>query len=113
MSTAYFLPKGSDVVVQLHYHRNGRVEKDRTQIGLYFGDKPNAQRFQSIVVPGRFIFIPADKEDDVKGSVWVEQDCHLHSVMPHMHMLGKSIKVTMTPPGGARADAGGHPRLGL
>ncbi len=24
----------------------------------------------------------------------------LHSVMPHMHMLGKEIKVTMTPPDG-------------
>src|SRR5262249_12361393 len=31
-STGYSLPKGSDVVVQMHYHRNGRVEKDRTQI---------------------------------------------------------------------------------
>src|SRR5262249_24579264 len=32
----YLLPEGSDVVVQVHYHRNGRSEKDRTQIGLYF-----------------------------------------------------------------------------
>ena len=24
----------------------------------------------------------------------------MHSVMPHMHLLGKSIKVTMTPPDG-------------
>jgi hypothetical protein len=27
------------------------------------------------------------------------EDGELHSVMPHMHMLGKKIKVTMTPPG--------------
>ena len=27
----YVLPKGSDVVLQVHYHRNGRLEKDRTK----------------------------------------------------------------------------------
>jgi len=97
----YFLPKGSDVVLQVHYHRNGRAEKDRTQIGLYFAPKPVSKRFQTIVVPGRFFFIPAGVEDfKVKGSVWVDQDCDIHSVMPHMHMLGKEIKVTLTPPDG-------------
>jgi len=30
----------------------------------------------------------------------VLQDCTLHSVMPHMHMLGKEVKVTITPPDG-------------
>jgi len=99
--TGYFLPKGADVVVQVHYHRNGRVEKDRLQIGLYFADKPVAKRYQTLVVPGRFIFIPAGSDDyKVNGTVWVDQDCTLHSVMPHMHMLGKSIAVKMTPPEG-------------
>jgi hypothetical protein len=97
--TAYHMAHGSDVVLQVHYHRDGRTEKDRTQIGLYFADKPVGKRFQSVVVPGRFLFIPAgDADYAVKGSVWVDQDCDLHSVMPHMHLLGKSIQVTMTPP---------------
>ena len=39
----------------------------------------------------------------MKGSLWIDQDCDLHSVMPHMHMLGKTIKVTMTPPKGETA----------
>jgi peroxiredoxin/mono/diheme cytochrome c family protein len=99
--TAYHMARGSDVVLQVHYHRDGRAEKDRTQIGLYFAEKPAAKRFQSVVVPGRFLLIPAgDADYAVKGSVWVDQDCDLHSVMPHMHLLGKSIQVTMTPPRG-------------
>ncbi len=28
------------------------------------------------------------------------QDCVIHDVMPHMHMLGREIKVTVTPPDG-------------
>lgn len=99
--TAYFLPKGADLVLQVHYHRNGRTEKGRPSIGLYFSPKPVAKRFQSIVVPGRFFFIPpGDNDFKVKGSVWIEDDCQIHSVMPHMHMLGKQIEVTITPPQG-------------
>ena len=37
--TGYLLPKGADVVLQLHYHRTGRVEKDRTTMGIYFAKK--------------------------------------------------------------------------
>jgi hypothetical protein len=99
--TGYFLPRGSDVVVQVHYHRNGRVEKDRTSVGLYFARGPVQRQFQSVVIPGRFWFIPAGSERyRVEGGVEVLRDCTLHSVMPHMHMLGKEIKVTLTPPGG-------------
>jgi peroxiredoxin len=100
--TAHFLPKGADVVVQVHYHRDGRVEKDRTAIGLYFAKKPVARRMQGLVIPGRFIYIPAGEAHyRVKGAIEVERDCTLYSVMPHMHMLGREIKVTLTPPEGA------------
>src|SRR5262249_36222490 len=55
----------------------------------------------AMVIPGRFLVIPAGRENfPVKGSIEVLEDCEVHSVMPHMHMLGKRIKVTMTPPGG-------------
>ncbi|GIW80469.1 MAG: thioredoxin family protein [Gemmatales bacterium] len=99
--TGYFLPKGSDVVMQVHYHRTGRIEKDRTRIGLYFAKKPVSQRVWGLVIPGRFLFIPAgDHHYRVTGSMWVQQDCQLHFVTPHMHLLGKSIKVTMVPEDG-------------
>jgi peroxiredoxin/mono/diheme cytochrome c family protein len=97
----YLLPKGADVVVQLHYHRTGRVEKDRTSIGLYFAKKPVEKQFQSAVLPGRFFFIPANEERfAVHGGIELQHDCRLYSVMPHMHMLGREIKVTVTPPEG-------------
>lgn len=100
--TGYYLPKGADLVVQTHYHRNGRIEKDRLSIGLYFARKPVAHVFKSMVLPGRFLFIPAGVTDfHVKGGIELQQDCTLHSVMPHMHMLGREIKVTMTAPAGA------------
>ena len=100
----HFLPKGADIIVQVHYHRNGRVEKDRTSIGLYFAkDAGKMQRYKNIVLPGRFLLIPPGKDRfRVEGELEVLQECKLYSVMPHMHMLGREIKVTLTPPEGKK-----------
>jgi thiol-disulfide isomerase/thioredoxin len=97
----YLLPKGADVILQLHYHRNGRAEKDRTSIGLYFAKNGKAKRWKGMVLPGRFIAVPPGQEHyRVEGGLEVLQECTLYSVMPHMHMLGREVKVTLTPPGG-------------
>jgi hypothetical protein len=99
--TGIRLPKGSDIVMQMHYHRNGRTEKDQTSIGLYFSKKPVDKPFQGGVMAGLFLAIPANNERYVvKGVSHTTEDMVLHDIMPHMHMLGKEIKVTATPPDG-------------
>jgi mono/diheme cytochrome c family protein len=105
----FLLPKGSDLVMQVHYHRNGRAEKDRTQIGLYFTKKKVDHPYQAAAVAGgsgsgplRFLFsIPPNEERfKLDGDLWASQDFTMLSVMPHMHLLGRDIKLTMTPPEG-------------
>jgi len=105
----FLLPKNSDVVMQVHYHRNGRAEKDRTRVGLYFAKKKIDHPFQAGPVTGgsgkgpfRYFFsIPAGEERFLlDGDTWATQDFTLINVIPHMHMLGKVIKLTMTPPEG-------------
>jgi peroxiredoxin len=98
---AYFLPKGADVVLQVHYHRSGRAEKDRTAVGLYFTKDPATRRLQGLAVPASFLAIPAGvKNHRVQGRIWLRQDCKVYAIMPHMHLLGRQIKVAMTVPGG-------------
>ncbi|VTR99275.1 redoxin domain-containing protein [Tuwongella immobilis] len=95
----YFLPAGSDMLVQVHYHRNGKPEKDRTSIGLYFAKKPKMKAYRTVTVGGEFLVIPPGaSEFKAKGTRYLDRDCLLHSVLPHMHLLGKSVKVTITPP---------------
>jgi len=99
--TGYLLPRGADVILQLHYHRNGRAERDRTSVGLYFAQGPAARRIQGLAIPGNFVMIPAGAvRHRVTGAVRVRQDCRLYAIMPHMHLLGRQIKVTMLPPDG-------------
>jgi hypothetical protein len=109
--TGYFLPRGADIIMQAHYHRDGRLEKDHTSIGLFFVKGPKGRKYQGGVMAGGnlglaglplFFSIPAGNAHHVvKGSMWATGDCKLYSIMPHMHLLGKEVAVTLTPPGGA------------
>ena len=105
-----FLPKKSDVVIQVHYHRNGRAERDRTQVGLYFAKKKVDRPFQPATIVGGsgkgplrslFSIPPGEERFPIDGDLWATKDFTLLWVMPHMHVLGKEINVTMTPPEGA------------
>jgi len=108
--TGMVLPKGADVVLQLHYHRTGKPETDRTKIGLYFAKEKDLKPLKILIVPGLvspsndyrdFDTIPAGHSSfKVAGRVVVEEDCDIYTCLPHMHMLGSKIKVTVTPPGG-------------
>jgi peroxiredoxin len=108
--TGYFLPKDADVVIQVHFHRNGRVEREKTLVGLHFSKKKENRRYQEGIMAGTsggnplfklYFAIPAGKADyHLTGDMWATGDFNLHSIMPHMHKLGKEIKVTMTPPNG-------------
>jgi peroxiredoxin len=97
------LPKDSDILLQVHYHRTGKPEKDRTKIGLYFAKQPVEKPWNTLILVGMspISFIPGGKAAHVeKGTGYLTGDATIHSIMPHMHLLGKSVKITMTPPGG-------------
>jgi hypothetical protein len=38
--TGYMLPKGADILIQVHYHKSGKAETDTTAVGLYLSQKP-------------------------------------------------------------------------
>ena len=109
------LPKKADVVVQVHYHRNGRVERDRLKIGFYFAKKTEGMKaYKTGMIAGRFFAIPAnDANFKVVGSTTVKYDCVLHSIMPHMHLLGRRIKVHAEAARGEERNAAGDRLLGL
>ncbi len=98
-----WLPKEAEVVLQIHYHRTGKAETDRTRIGVYFAKKPIEKPWVTLTIGGfsPFTVIPKDASaHKLKGSAWLTADANIHSITPHMHLIGKSIKVTMTPPDG-------------
>lgn len=103
---ARVLPKGADVVMQVHYHKTGKVEKDRTRIGLHFAREPVNRAVHALAVlppdgPLGGMRIPAGAENhEVQTSLVMPIDMIGLAVIPHMHLLGKDMKVTATLPDG-------------
>lgn len=96
-----FLPKNADLVLQVHYHRSGKIEKDRTQVALYFSKKPVDKRIRSFPLAKFSLRIPAgDSNYVVHASLPVKFNATVYRVTPHMHLLGKDMKVTATLPDG-------------
>jgi mono/diheme cytochrome c family protein len=101
------LPAGARVVMQVHYHNRQRgPESDRTRIGLHFVSKPVDKRVRSIPVLNRGFFIPPGApHHEVRASYTIPpgRDMHAIGIAPHMHLLGREMKVTATYPDGTVA----------
>jgi len=96
-----FLPAGSDIVMQVHYHKTGKPEKDRTQFGLYFAKKPVEKRMRLWPFSQLGINIPpGETRHPVTANMTVPLDIHAISVTPHMHLLGREMKVWAVFPDG-------------
>jgi hypothetical protein len=105
-----YLPAGADVLMQVHYHKSGKAESDRSSVGLYFAKAPVDKQIRGgMVLPPRSGFfsrpdlrIPAgDARYEVAGSLEVPSDVHLTGVSPHMHWLGKDFVLKAVRPDGS------------
>ena len=101
------LPKNSDLVLQLHLHPSGKVERERSKVGLYFTPNAPERRIRDMGVPGLFgllagLDIPAgEKNFTITGRLTLPADMLVLSVFAHAHYLGKEFKATATLPDGS------------
>jgi hypothetical protein len=108
-----YLPAGSDVLLQVHYHKSGKSETDRTAIGLYYAKGPVDKLIRGgMVLPPRRNFlsrpnlvIPAGEANhEVTGTLTVAEDVHVVGVTPHMHWVGKDFFLKATRPDGSTVN---------
>ena len=87
--------------MQVHYYRTGVEERDRTRVGLYFSKSPHPVRARGgLVINTEFELPPGDGCHDVRGTQVIEHASYLFSITPHMHLLGRTMKVTAHLPDG-------------
>ena len=100
-----FLAKGADVVMQVHYHKSGKPETDRSSLGFYFNRLPAKRYLRSRPVANLGIRIPAGAEHHRETAAWtLNEDILAYSVAPHMHLLGKEMLITATLPDDKKID---------
>lgn len=86
--------KGSDLVMQAHFHPTGKPEVEQSELGIYFAkQKPEKFLLPLQVNATRQIDIPAgDANYQVSASSVVPADVDLLFAAPHAHLLCKQIK---------------------
>jgi mono/diheme cytochrome c family protein len=100
--TGMLLPKGCDLVMQIHYHPTGKEETDQSELGIYFSKRPAARYFTTFQARTTDIAIPpGEKRHRVTcESAPLPADVTVLTATPHMHFLGKEIAATAVLPGG-------------
>lgn len=97
----WLLPKGASIILQVHYNKSGKVETDRTRMGLHFVKGPVDKRVRWLTVVNPLFRLPAgEKNHTVRAPQIVPVDSTVYGVMPHMHLLGKTADITATLPDG-------------
>jgi copper type II ascorbate-dependent monooxygenase-like protein len=89
---AKLIKAGSQLIFQMHYTPNGKEAKDRSMVGLIFSKAPVSKIVTTkAAFDIKFRIPPGDANYEVKSVYEFEQDSHIISFMPHMHLRGRDI----------------------
>ncbi|MBV9396943.1 MAG: PD40 domain-containing protein [Bryobacterales bacterium] len=100
------LSKGTDFILQMHFHPTGKPETERAVVGLYFGDRAPEKKVLQIAVPALFglessvDIAPGVKNYSIHDSVTLPADVRVLSAFAHAHYIGKDLKAMATLPDG-------------
>jgi hypothetical protein len=100
------VPKGSDLVVQYHFHPIGKTLEEKSVIGLYFAKKTPERTLARIQMPPAYSLFsgldipPGEKDFVLRDSYTLPVAVDAVGVGAHAHYLGKIMKMTATLPEG-------------
>jgi peroxiredoxin len=102
--TARLIPAGSRLMFQVHYTPRGIPQTDRSEIGLVFADPKTVRKeMTAIAAINMKLSIPPGAADfAAEARHRFDQDTILYSLLPHMHLRGKSFRFEAVSPDGRR-----------
>ncbi len=108
---ALLIPAGSDLVFQLHYTTNGKPAADQTRVGFVYAKNPPKKRMIRVQASNATFAIPPGAADyPVSGTAKLGVDCELIDAYPHMHLRGRSMRLSAVYPTGEREQLVNVPR---
>ena len=96
------IPAGSKLILQMHYSKvTGKVEKDRSEIGLIFAKQPPVKEEMTWPIANTYFMIQPGAEHQAVTACWTTpDDIHLNTLMPHMHLRGAAMEIKAFYPDG-------------
>ena len=105
-NAARLIPANTDIYLNLHYTPNGTPIRTHVKIGFTVAKDPPKHQVLMVMVSGatdrEHFRIPANDGNWVApvGEATFVRDVEIISMMPHMHVRGKSMTYTLTYPDG-------------
>jgi mono/diheme cytochrome c family protein len=97
---AMMVPRRSVIALMMHYYPSGKPERDQSQIGLYLAKRGSSRPVSAIPVTSTDLEIPPhEKHFRVTKSYVLPVDATALGAVPHMHYLGREMRVTARVPG--------------
>jgi hypothetical protein len=92
--TVKVIPAGAKIVLEMHYSKTtGKVEKDRSMVGLVFAKEPPVKHLYTHGIANMYFSIPPGAENHKVTACWTpKEDIHVQTLMPHMHLRGKAME---------------------
>lgn len=99
---AKLVPKGSKLIIQCHYTPNGREQVDQSTAGLVFADPATVkqQLLTQLCLNFKLDIPPGENNYQAEAEHRFDQDTYLYSLLPHMHLRGKSFRFDARYPDG-------------
>lgn len=98
---AFHIGPQRDMVVQMHYYKTGKEEIDQSLIGVYFSKtEPKQYAYTHELAQFRFKIPAGAKNHAVRKRIQLRADVEIHTLFPHMHLLGKRMSLVAKIPGG-------------
>jgi thiol-disulfide isomerase/thioredoxin len=105
------IPKGSQLVFEIHYVPNGKAGPDRPCVGLvYAKGPPRHEVLGGLALNWAFVIPPGAGDHRVTATAGFDRDSVLLSLSPHMHLRGKSFEFCLVLPDGRRETLLSVPR---
>jgi hypothetical protein len=100
--TAKRIPAGAILRFQVHYSKvAGKVEKDRSMVGLVFAKEPPSNLMRTRAVANVFFQVPPQADNHRVTAAWTpKSDITIYTLMPHMHYRGKAMEIRVAYPDG-------------
>jgi hypothetical protein len=97
---AKFVPKGSDLVFELHYTTTGEATADASKLGLVLAkESPRTRYFFHAGPTAMNLSIPSgDQNAEVVSEITFGESARLVYAQPHMHLRGKNFELRVVLP---------------
>ena len=97
---AKFVPKGSDLVYELHYTTSGEPTSDVSKLGLVLAKEPPKKRYFFHAGPTalNLAIPPGEGAAEVVSEITFGEDARLVYAQPHMHLRGKDFELRIVSP---------------